>query len=180
MVERIDLVEVATHRASPHEEVHQFAESFRIQTLQRDEDVGHAANLFVSCESAVVGLLIDVVEAFAFEVVQTIEVVFVMRNDDVHRGGLDVQNGFEEDGGAFLDELAQRVEVGREGRRVGKKAGVVLALGFAKELLPPFTELDEARFISDEHFNGITGFIKDVAEDAILIGRVVLFLAIEF
>ena len=52
------------------------------------------------------GFLRDVIQGLALEVIEPIQVVFIVRHGDVEFRLFDLQNGFEENRASFLDELA--------------------------------------------------------------------------
>ena len=84
-----------------------------------------------------------------------------------------VKCGLKEDRRAILHELAKRMEIGGESRRIGHQALLVFAFGFAIKLFPPFADLDEAWHISDEHFDRfVIAGIHLAANDGVFISFV--------
>ena len=86
LVEGVHLIEVAAHRARPHEVIHKLAKGRGGQTVKGDQDIGDASGLGVGLNGAHHGFLLDKVHGLAVEVIQAVEVVIVMGDVNVIGG----------------------------------------------------------------------------------------------
>jgi hypothetical protein len=63
-----------------------------------------------AAEGAFESPVLDVAQAPAFEIVEAIEILLIVRDFDVVAVVGEVERGLKEDGAAILDELAQRMQ----------------------------------------------------------------------
>ena len=112
------------------------------------------------------GLLVEFGERLALEVLETVEVVWRSGDNKIRGGrGGELEHGLEEIAATFLEILAERVEVGSIDDGSGENSLLLLALGFAKKLFPPFGELLEVRLKSGENFE-VEALAKEVGAEA--------------
>ena len=93
------------HRAGTAEEIEEFAKAFRIHFVDGKENVGDFSGFHVGFHGSVMGFLRDVIQGLALEVIEPIQVVFIVRHGDVEFRLFDLQNGFKENRASFLDKL---------------------------------------------------------------------------
>ena len=106
LIEGVHAIKVGGHRTGTAEEIEEFAKAFRIHFVDGKENIGNFSGFHVGFHGSVMGFLRDVIQGLALEVIEPIQVVFIVRHGDVEFRLFDLQNGFEENRASFLDELA--------------------------------------------------------------------------
>ena len=82
LVEWVDLVEVSAHRASSLEEVEEIAKVEWVHFLKLKDDVVVAALFGMGFDCSFEGFVLDASKGSSFEVIEAIEIIFVMRDFD--------------------------------------------------------------------------------------------------
>ena len=103
-------------------------------------------------ERSELGHLVDFVDSFAGEEVESVEVVGVALDDYLLVGLRNGDSGLEYDALTFLYPLSHGVEVCGEVASGGEDAFAVLSFALAVELFPPFGEVVEFGAEVDEDF----------------------------
>ena len=89
--------------------------------------------------------LVHLVYTLALEEVQAVEVLIVVREEQLLVRSLNADDGLEDRALALLNPLTHRVEVGSEVAGSREDTLLVLALALAIELLPPLSEVVQLR-----------------------------------
>ena len=98
-----------------------------VQLGNTDAHVGHTT-IHVSQTSTQLCHLVHLVYALASEEVQTVKILFVLREEQLLLGLLDADDGLEDGTLAILNPLTHRVQVGSEINACGEDALLVLTL----------------------------------------------------
>ena len=171
MVEGIHAQDVAADAASLLEEVEQATDAFLVQGGDGEAQVGHAA-VHVGQLGAELGHLVHLVHVLAGQEVQAVQVLFVRGHLQAVIGLLHGDDCLVDAAFAFLNPLAHAVQVGGEVHGGGEDAFVLLALGFAVQLLPPFADIMQFRVEVHEDFNFLAVLVELVACGGIEGGRI--------
>ena len=119
-------------------------------------------------QRALIRLGVDKLQALARQIVQAVDVLGRLLDIALRARLAHPDHGLEHAARAVLDELADRVQVGREVGRGGEDALVVLALGFVVQLLEPLAQHDERGLVVDQDLHGLALLVQDVAQRGIL------------
>ena len=174
LVERIDSEQVGRNAAGELEEVEDGAEIVLVYLFYSDLDLGYAA-VDVGKLGAEGCHCVAMLHVLAGKVVQLVQVLGIVADNYAALGFLDLDHGLEHHAVTFLDELAHGVEVGGEVDRCGEDTLLVLALGLAVELLPPFSEILELGIVVHQDLDLLTGLaVKEITHCGIFHGCVLL------
>ena len=91
--------------------------------------------------------LIHEIQRPAGQVIQAVQVAFFFAHQHLRAGIVHRDHRLHEDALAFLNELAHRMQVGRQIDGCREDAFPVLALALAVELLPPFADVVQAGLV---------------------------------
>ena len=97
--------------------------------------------------------LLFLVLSFISKEVQAVNVGRIVRDFKRITGVSNINNGFKHGTRAVLNELTERVQVGRENNGCREDTLLILSLTFAIQLLPPFSEEMKFRVIVHKNFN---------------------------
>ena len=175
MVEGIDTQDIATDADRLLEEVEELTDIVLAQLRELEAHHRHVA-IEVGKDGTCLRILIDEVDLLPGEVIEPVEIVLILRYDDGAAWLRDAHKGLEEISLPLLDHLTDGVEVGGEVRQCGEDTLPVLPLALGEELLPPLTDVVEARVevIQDlDHLavpvEGVAG--RSIADRHILLAR---------
>ena len=117
------------------------------------------------CETrALAGDLVDFVDGAVLQIVQIIKVFRILGDVDAVVDRIYGEDGLEHLARAFLDILAEGVQIGGEDGAGRENPFVFLALTLAKELLEPFDEVEELRLERGHQLNFQTITIQQVTD----------------
>lgn len=174
LVERIDAEKIGGEGTGTEEEVDHVSEVVGIHLVDGQDD-GRSVSFRMGLQGCLIGFFVDVGKLLSGKVVEVVQVLIVGWDDDVIAWVVDLDDGLEEAGAAFLDVLAHGMEVGREDDAGAEKGLVILAFGFIEELFEPFGYHAVLHVIGDEHFGSISLDAVEIESQATIeIGRVLV------
>lgn len=123
--------------------------------------------------SAEFSLLVDFVDTFVLEVVDTVEVFCITRDSEGIGRFLDRNNCFKDCSFAVLNPLSHRVEVSCEIDSGGENTFTIFSFRLAVKLFPPFGEEMQSGVEVDEQFDFFAVSIESVSHHGVDLSRVV-------
>ena len=146
LVERINAENVSADTASLFKEVNKLTDAVFTKGINSDADVRNAT-IDVCDACAKLRHLVDLINTTRCNVIESVKVSFVRRDNNVVSLVNDRDNGFKDSAFTVLNPLSHRVKVCRVIDRSGENAFVVFALRFTVKLFPPFSEEVKFRII---------------------------------
>ena len=120
------------------------------------------------------GHLVDLVDTLAGQEVQSVQVLVVLREEQLLLWLFNGDDGLEDSALAVLNPLTHGVQVGGKVDRGGEDALLILALRLAVELFPPLADEVQLGLVVDHDFNLLASLVETVAHGSILGGRVLV------
>lgn len=107
------------------------------------------------------------------KVVQAVDIVLFLLDDALRARLAHPEHGLEHHARTVLNELTDRMQVGRKVRARGEDPLVVLALGLVEQLLEPLAEHDERRIVVDEDLHRLALAVQDAAKRRVFCSEMV-------
>ena len=138
-----------------------------IRLVDLDDDVRRTA-IHVRHQRALIRLGVDELHALARKVVQAVDVLGGLLDITLRARLAHPDNSLEHVARTVLDELANRVQVGREVGRGREDTLMILALRLVEQLLEPLAQHDERGLVVDQDLHGLALLVQDIAQRSIL------------